>query len=150
MNRSEFLQQLRAALENDLSGSVVQENIDYYNNYISEEVRMGRTESIIIEELGDPWMLARTVIESLGGNSQGYVYEEEAGYNSGKRSNKQGTMHAVGVDTWWKKVLAVLIIVLVLVAVGSIVMGVISLAAPVLLPVLAVVIVFRILSRKRQ
>ncbi|MDD3140275.1 MAG: DUF1700 domain-containing protein [Lachnospiraceae bacterium] len=150
MNRSEFLQQLREALENDLSGSVVQENIDYYNNYIAEEVRMGRSESIIIEELGDPWILARTVIESLGGSNQGFAYEEEVSYSAGRRSGQQGTMHTVGLDKWWKKVLAVLIVVLVLVAVVSIVMGVVSLVAPVLLPVLLVIIVFRILSRKRQ
>ena len=34
MTRMEFLQQLRQALENDLSGSVVQENVDFYNQYI--------------------------------------------------------------------------------------------------------------------
>ena len=41
MTRMEFLQQLRQALENDLSGSVVQENVDFYNQYISDEVRKG-------------------------------------------------------------------------------------------------------------
>ena len=62
MTRIEFLQQLRQALENDLSGSVVQENVDYYNQYISDEVRKGKSEEEVLRMLGDPWILARTVI----------------------------------------------------------------------------------------
>ena len=61
MTRIEFLQQLRQALENDLSGSVVQENVDYYNQYISDEVRKGKSEEEVLRMLGDPWILARTV-----------------------------------------------------------------------------------------
>ena len=37
MTRREFLDGLRTALGNDLSGSVIQENVDYYNGYISEK-----------------------------------------------------------------------------------------------------------------
>ena len=39
MSKREFLDKLRKALENDLSGSVVQENVNYYNTYINEEVQ---------------------------------------------------------------------------------------------------------------
>ena len=65
MTRSEFLEKLRSALGNDLSGSVIQENVMYYDNYIQEEVRKGRTEADVIAELGDPWVIARTIIDSV-------------------------------------------------------------------------------------
>ena len=45
MTKREFLDKLKKALANDLSGSVVQDNVNYYNEYITEEVRKGRTES---------------------------------------------------------------------------------------------------------
>ena len=52
MTKREFLDKLKKALVNDLSGSVIQENVNYYNDYITEEVRKGRRESDVIEELG--------------------------------------------------------------------------------------------------
>ena len=52
MTREEFLKKLKEALENDLSGRIVQENVSYYESYIIEEIRKGRTESEVIEELG--------------------------------------------------------------------------------------------------
>ena len=51
MTKREFLDKLKKALVNDLSGSVIQENVNYYNDYITEEVRKGRRESDVIEEL---------------------------------------------------------------------------------------------------
>ena len=54
MNRSEFLDKLREALENDLSGPVVRENIEYYDSYIQSEVRNGKTEQEVLDMLGAP------------------------------------------------------------------------------------------------
>ena len=53
MNRSEFLDKLREALENDLSGPVVRENIEYYDSYIQSEVRNGKTEQEVLDMLRD-------------------------------------------------------------------------------------------------
>ncbi len=39
MTKREFLDKLKKALANDLSGNVIRDNVDYYNDYITEEVR---------------------------------------------------------------------------------------------------------------
>ncbi|WP_416390385.1 HAAS signaling domain-containing protein [[Clostridium] hylemonae] len=52
MTQNEFLDKLRNALENELSGSAVQDNVAYYSSYIMEEMRKGRTES---EVVGESW-----------------------------------------------------------------------------------------------
>ena len=44
MKRSEFLTELREDLAFELPERLVKENVDYYNNYISEEVRAGKSE----------------------------------------------------------------------------------------------------------
>ena len=78
MTKSEFLEKLRHALANDLSGPIVQDNVRYYDSYISDEVRKGRREEDVIAELGDPWAIAKTIIESveIQGNKQDeYGYE---------------------------------------------------------------------------
>ena len=85
MNRSEFLDKLREALENDLSGPVVRENIEYYDSYIQSEVRNGKTEQEVLDMLGDPWMIARTIIDTDENEREYY------GSASGTYSSVQNT-----------------------------------------------------------
>lgn len=85
MTREEFLKKLKEALENDLSGRIVQENVSYYESYIIEEIRKGRTESEVIEELGDPWIIARSIIDM----AEGEPGTREAYYESAKSSSRQ-------------------------------------------------------------
>ena len=61
MNKNEFLKRLKTQLENDLSSQQIDEQIRYYDNYISTEIKNGRSESDILEELGDPILIAKTI-----------------------------------------------------------------------------------------
>ena len=45
MTKKEFLIRLKRALGNDLSGAVVQENVEYYSSYIDDEIGKGRSEA---------------------------------------------------------------------------------------------------------
>ena len=89
MTKREFLDKLKKALANDLSGNVIRDNVDYYNDYITEEVRKGRKESEVIEELGDPWAIAKNIItsEEIKGNTgETYdSYEPEEGRRRSRR-----------------------------------------------------------------
>lgn len=150
MNRSEFLNQLREALENELNESAVQENINYYNNYIAEEIRNGKTETEVMEMLGDPWVLARNIIDSPGGNNYGGSYTYEPAGSERQEQDQQErrpAYHYFGIDTWWKKVLLVLAIVGIIMVVFAIIGGVISLILPILVPVLIIAFIIRLMSR---
>ena len=50
MRKTEFLQELREALDGEVSASVIQSNISYYDQYISQEAAKGRREEEVIEE----------------------------------------------------------------------------------------------------
>lgn len=152
MTRSEFLNKLKEALANDLSGSVIQENVNYYSGYIADEVRKGRSEEEVIAELGDPWAIARTVIESVeiqGNTQEDYGYEPKKQNYDQRQQNSTGQVHIFGLDAWWKKLLLVLGIVGVFMLVIAVIGGIFSLLAPILVPLLLVVIVFRIIGRRR-
>ena len=69
MTKNEFLEGLRKALGNDLDRETVQENVAYYDGYISVQVNMGRTEEEVTADLGDPWVIAQTII---GGSKTGH------------------------------------------------------------------------------
>lgn len=61
MSREEFLKQLKESLSMSLEKVAVNEQLDYYDKYISDEVKKGRTEKEIIDELGDPRLIAKTI-----------------------------------------------------------------------------------------
>ena len=139
MTKREFLDKLKKALANDLSGNVIRDNVDYYNDYITEEVRKGRKESEVIEELGDPWAIAKNIItsEEIKGNT-GETYDSyeperqrsqtyEQGYD--EESGHRG-VHVFGLDTWWKKLVLLLGIIGVIVLVVAVIGGIISILAP--------------------
>lgn len=60
MRKTEFLQELREALDGEVSASVIQSNISYYDQYISQEAAKGRREEEVIEEIGSPRLIAKT------------------------------------------------------------------------------------------
>ena len=63
MRKTEFLQELREALDGEVSASVIQSNISYYDQYISQEAAKGRREEEVIEEIGSPRLIAKTIID---------------------------------------------------------------------------------------
>ena len=110
MRKEEFLQSLRRALNGDVPSRVIEENIRYYDNYITEEVRKGRTEEAVIDEIGDPRLIARTIEDTTDGAGKNQ-YEETYSYeNSGRQSDYDrqpesfgagGTFRYINLNKWY-------------------------------------------------
>ncbi len=64
MKKEQFLHDLMVQLNLSVSDEVIREQIAYYDSYISDEVRKGRPEAEVIEELGSPRLLAKTIIDT--------------------------------------------------------------------------------------
>lgn len=158
MTRSEFLEKLKTALGNDLSGAIIQENVNYYNNYISEEVDRGRSEEEVIDELGDPWVLAQTIIDSAEGrNTVNTGYEKDYDYDSdrddygndyGRQQRSDRRVYSFGFGSWWQKLLFLLGIVGVIMIVVAVISGLISLLAPLVIPVAIIIIILRLFRKQ--
>lgn len=155
MTRNEFLERLRKALENELNGSAIQENVDYYDSYITEEMQRGRTEAEVTAELGDPWVIARTLIEAAEnaeeakGARQSYDAPGERGGRGQGNSSAGKNIRVFGFDTWWKKILLVLGIIGAVLIVVAVIGGIFSLLMPILIPVLLIMLVVRMIGSKR-
>ena len=78
MTKYEFLNDLKASLTGNVSGQVINENMQYYDEYIAGEVRKGKTEGEVLDELGDPRLIARTIIDTRGDNSAQSTYADES------------------------------------------------------------------------
>lgn len=64
MEKREFLEKLRRALNGRLASEEVFDTVSYYEDYINIQVRMGREEAEVLESLGDPRLIARTIVET--------------------------------------------------------------------------------------
>lgn len=143
MSKAEFLLQLREDLRGQVSQKIINENLDYYENYILQELRKGKTEESIIEELGNPRMLAQTIIDTadgdLNGGAEYQSSNEEQGYNKVITGRKA------------KLILFVIILAIILVLIGLCLLigGLISVIAPFVLPLILIMLAIRIIGRRR-
>lgn len=148
MTKIEFLEKLEKELRANVDMQTVRENVEYYDGYIRGEAANGRSESAVLDELGDPWVIARTIIDTQGTKGQEeYVYDAPQENYSRNASGPVKT-HFWALDTWWKKLLLILGIVGIISIILSVVAGIVSLAAPILIPVLIVMMVVKLLKRK--
>lgn len=92
MNKYEFINQLDNALLGNVSEQERRDSIRYYTDYIDDEMRAGRTEKDVLESLGSPTAIARSIIEAKKDDRnrediyQGYEEQEESrGYTKTKQ-----------------------------------------------------------------
>lgn len=166
MSRQEFLTILKEALEMDLTPQEVMQNINYYDGYIAGEMAKGMTEEEVIARLGDPRMIAKSIVEAAnagkGQSGESYGYERSGSGNnmheSGEDSyqnrtggtrfeyNRNGKSYHVSGQT--AGIIAAAVLILLLVFVVRIVGGIVSFILPVLVPVLLILIGINLLRRR--
>lgn len=71
MNKKQFLNELREELSYELPEGLVRSNTEYYSSYIDEEVRKGRSMDEVLTDLGDPRLIARTIVDAAKSGSDG-------------------------------------------------------------------------------
>ena len=87
MSKEEYLRGLEEALKGEVPGSVIRDNLNYYNSYLSQEISKGRTMEDIISEIGEPRIVARTIIDSCeaaGETEDGYGSYEDTGFGDSR------------------------------------------------------------------
>lgn len=94
MSKEEFLNELRIALQGEVSQNVISENIQYYDRYIAGEIRKGRILEEIMEELGNPRLIARTIIDTNGRESTGNTAHRHTEFSENNEQEQQGGFRA--------------------------------------------------------
>jgi hypothetical protein len=172
MTREEFIMELRRALEEEIPASEIENNINYYNSYIRDQMQSKSEEEVLIE-LGDPRLIAKTIVESFQ-MSQGPLYNnkrQRMGYedayteewqdNDAREGNSQdndvfgGTGSSYHVYKnyelkWYHKVALVAMIVVVLsivIIIGGIIL---KLFFSIGIPLLLIYLVYRLIIANRN
>ena len=151
MTRKEFLHELQVALQGEIGQAAVNENIKYYDNYIMEESRKGKSEEEVTAQLGNPRLIAKTLIDTSDkvGASQGQYYSgdyggQPAGAGRGFRAEYAGQdgwdvrFGRMKLNSWFGKLMLVLAAVLIVVVVANVV----AFLLPILVPVILVMLFY--------
>jgi Predicted membrane protein len=114
MGKDKFIKELVKSLQGEVPESIVKENIKYYEEYISAELAKGSKEKDILEEIGSPRLIAKTIIATSPDNYENS--KVEAGYES-ERENLNFKFKNFNLNEWKIKAIlfGILLIIIVLV-----------------------------------
>ena len=176
MTRQEFLDGLTASLSVSGSDKLIEENRVFYNEYIDTEVAKGRTEGEVIAELGEPRLIANSILQAEGYKdifaegtktytaydtpdgdpttfAQGREYKgksfEEQKKEEESRVRKEETLNKVGGTA--KNTFRIIMIVIVVLGILALILfagiGLLRIFWPVILVIIIVSLIFRIFRR---
>lgn len=149
MNRYEFIERLRSALAGKATQSTINDNIRYYEEYLDTEIRKGKREEDVLQELGDPRLLAKTIVEAnkQAGYAGGFgeVYGDTVDFE-GKKERGRTSVYVNGKAYSVPKWAVILAVVFAAAAVISIVGALLSIILPIVLPVILVIMAIKIIA----
>lgn len=153
----DFFRELEESLRGEVTEAELADSMNYYRQYFREQQAEGRSEAEILQSLGSPRLIARSIIdahEAQEENIQGEYYSgsQDSRYGSGQdgyydaeqgrysydsmEERSQGYVRKKGNMLW-----GILILILVLIIVGA----VIKVLLPVILVVIAAVLILRLI-----
>ena len=145
MTKNEFFETLQRSLNGYLSKPEVMENIRYYEEYFRSQEAAGKSEEEILNRLGDPRLIARTIVEAKereAGVTEEYYSSETIVEDEGRQENPEFSGGKVyRMPGWLLAVIAIAVIVLII----GVVTSVLSFILPILLPVLLVLLIVKLI-----
>lgn len=133
MTIQEFLNQLRDSLDGELPYNEIVSNVNYYRDYMNSQ-KGEKSEEEITAGLGDPRLIARTIIDTYQMNHDNQVHYQSYSYSDGgsyqstnssnvnqeeneKKNRNRGTFKAIGFQGWLGCLISLFILFIVLGAV---------------------------------
>ncbi|MBD5521094.1 MAG: DUF1700 domain-containing protein [Lachnospiraceae bacterium] len=150
MNKKEFIEKLQRSLASGLGSSQVADNVRFYQDYIESEIRKGKSEEEVIDSLGDPRLLAKSIIEANKHTGESYgsnrEYDDEVADKSINKNYGKIFEHIAMLPGW---LIALILIVIALIIIG-VITSLISLFAPVIIVVLGVILLIKVFQTNKK
>jgi len=149
MDKYTFVNELNACLKGKIDQRELDDTMKYYRDYIDMEIRKGKSEAEVLEMLGSPRLLAKTII-STKGNEDRTDYVEYRDYDNSSYEERFGEgkdmkQKVFRMPLW----LGTLLFFLVVVLVFSLLFKVVTILAPVILIFMAIGLVMKLIKDMR-
>ena len=145
MYRAEFLDILKTQLSGQMHEGTIGAHLRYYEDYIQSKVRAGTPEEEVIAQLGDPRLIAKTLLDTDTGEE---VYEESRSYSESDAGNygnqeEKTWKKKLDLSTWYGKLI-------VIAAAAVVIFLLISVLAAVLPFLIVLAVILYLISRWRK
>lgn len=161
MNKYEFITALQRHLTGKISAQKLQELTNYYNDYIDTEIRKGKSEDEVLASLGEPRLLAKSIVaaESRGATEDAefreYGYANETSEQD-DASGAQFIFNGKAVSKWkfWAITAIILLVILAVLTLFFRILGfalvlIFKYIVPVVLPLAIIYLIFVWLTGKK-
>lgn len=106
MSKQEFIRQLRMYISSANDAAFINDTVAYYEDYIEKEIRHGKTEEQVLRELGDPRLIAKSILASYKSDSASSVISDEEEQPFFEK------IHVKTMPAWAMKIIFVLVVFL--------------------------------------
>lgn len=158
MDKRDFTDVLRQSLNGEVSADVIEQNVRYYDQYISSQ--SVEEEAKVIEMLGDPRLIAKTIIETEKAKHKGKNYNEDRNSYTGNyaneeeekfdRDDKNYGRNIFNINLNWKQkatlILILIAVIVLIVILGRIILGFLFTFG---VPILLVLLLYSLFRRRR-
>ena len=137
MSKQEFIRQLRMYISSANDAAFINDTVAYYEDYIEKEIRHGKTEEQVLKELGDPRLIAKSILASYGGEAKNSTVADE---------NEQQFYEKIQIKTmpgWAGKIIFALVVFLIF----AVIMLVLSWLMPVFLLAILGYFIYKLVMR---
>lgn len=170
MNKYEFENALQRSLTGKVSSTKLKEIVTYYNDYIDTEIRKGKPESEVVASLGNPKLLAKSIIQTEGTGDERFddydesdddneyrQYDENEAGKTYRKKNKKSLKDTIfyyngkPVERWKMYLLAtaaLAVLAVLLILIFAVVGVIVAYLFPVLVVVGVVYLVISVLSTR--
>ena len=148
MNKNEFIDGLGKSLRGKVDENEYRNQIEYYSSYISNEIASGRREEDVVAELGDPRLIAKTIVNTyvIKDNPINNQYNEY-GNNTYSEEEEGNSDMKNGIDSQKiKKIIYTIIAVMFVLFVVSLVLKIFRLVLPIIFICVVTLIIVRLVN----
>ena len=138
MNKTEYVQTIEKSLVGYVSPQELQDTVAYYRDYIDMEIRKGRSEQEVLDQLGNPRLLVKSIISA----------KEQRGQIGHSDMTQEESVQGKGFRI--PMLILILFALVILGLVLSLVFAFARFALPILLPVALVMGVMSVLKQFRD
>ena len=118
MSKQEFIEGLRRSLSSINDYTFVNDTVSYYENYIESQIRMGKTETEVMETLGDPRLIAKSIkathVSVEDENEQNFSQDAYTENQHFPRTQFSFNGKNIQLPSWLVKTISVIILFVVL------------------------------------
>ena len=153
MDRGEFLSILRESMEGLIPMDEIEKNIQFYRSYFDES---GQADREVIEELGYPRLIARTIIDaykaSKGPMADYYTEQARSEYSRehsgqyGDFANQEGGGGSGRRFAWLEKAIGWFVVLFVAIVFFVVAVAVVGVFVGYVLPVILLIVLIKILA----